>query len=450
MDWRPFRNLRFNSYDIMVIWDYRDITFNWAPLLKYDEICLVAWSMGVFEASQTIHEIEPRITTRIAIAGTLEPIHDTYGIPTAIYHGTLDGLSPTTLRKFYRRMCTSAEEYARFRENAPQRRVNELIDELSAIETQTIFHTPQVTTWDCAVIGRHDGIFPPANQMKAWRQVAPTVIEDMGHLPDFERLISRYIIDKHRVAHRFESSQSTYKQAGEAQQKIAQTLNRLFLKATMADKDTPIEGSILEIGPGCGALTRLYAPRLLRGDINLWDIADIETSTYAPNAHFTQCDAEVAIRRRASRSLNYLFSSSTIQWFNSPASFLRECDRVLVPGGYLVLSTFVNDNLSEVSSIIGDKLNLPSAAGWQSMIPATFTLYICQASSMTLTFDSPREVIEHLRDTGVNALGGSSSRVSATRRLLKDYSRDANGKYPLTYRPIFIIARKNDPTPNIS
>ena len=56
MVWRPFRELSLPGYDIMVLWDYRDLTFNWKPLMAYDEVCLVAWSMGVFAASVTIHE----------------------------------------------------------------------------------------------------------------------------------------------------------------------------------------------------------------------------------------------------------------------------------------------------------------------------------------------------------------------------------------------------------
>lgn len=447
MDARPFRDLYFDGYDILVLWDYRDLTFNWAPVLRnYDEICLIAWSMGVFVASLTIHEIEPRITKRIAVGGTLDPINDRRGIPTAIYHGTINALNPQSLSKFYRRMCTSATQFEAFREVRPKRPVSELIEELNAIETHTFFHTPQVEEWDLAVIGREDRIFPAANQLAAWRQVAPTLIINSGHLPDFNSLITQFIIDKSRVTQRFSKCGDSYNRAAVAQQKIATTLMHLFSTAAGLNDDYMLEGDVLEVGCGNGTLTSLYTSRIAPGCIlRLWDIAAVDTSKYAPDGRFSQCDAEVAIRKFPSRSLAYIFSSSTLQWFNSPASFLRECERVLIPGGYLIISSFVQNNLSELSQTIGHGLSLPSASGWQAMIPEGFAIHACQSSTLTLNFKSPREIIEHLRDTGVNALATEGSRISMVRRLLADYPSNNEGLYPLTYKPIFIIARRLDP-----
>jgi len=453
MDWRPFRNVHApEGYDLMVVWDYRDLTFSWRALIRYDEICLVAWSMGVFAASLTIHEIDPRITKRIAVCGTLSPVSDHFGIPEAIYHGTINALTPRGLQKFYRRMCTSAEEFAAFRENMPRRPVDELIDELQAIETHCLFHTTQVDTWDVAIVGRHDAIFPYQNQMSAWNGKAPVYVFDMGHLPDFDYIISRFIIDKQRVERRFNDSADTYESTSEAQQKIARTLYNLFNVACGGDMEhpVPIYGNVLEIGPGHGALTRCYLPALSRdSSLTLWDIADVDTALYAPDACFVKCDAEVAIRRKASRSVAMILSASAVQWFNSPALFLRECARVLIPGGYLVMSAFVSGNLPEVMTATGVGLNLPSESQWQAMMPSDMILFVCQASSMRLWFDSPRQVMEHLRQTGVNALGHNISPVRMARLMLENYPSevavsdgDGTSRCPLTYKPVFIIARK--------
>lgn len=119
MDWRVFRHMRRHGYDIIIVWDYRQLTFDWSVVASYDEICLVAWSMGVFAASVTIHEILPRITKSIAVGGTPDPISDTLGIPVEIYRGTAEGLNAGNLRKFHRRMCLDAGHYSAFREVAP-------------------------------------------------------------------------------------------------------------------------------------------------------------------------------------------------------------------------------------------------------------------------------------------------------------------------------------------
>lgn len=442
MDWRPFAALSHPGYDIMVIWDYRDLRFDWKPLFRYDEICLLAWSMGVFAASITIHEIAPRITMRIAVNGTLRPIDAMTGIPPAIWSGTYNALSPATWRKFQRRMCTSAEQFGRFAESAPRRTIADLADELSALESHTFFHPDQVTDWDMAIIGRNDAIFPPANQNRAWRGVAPIRILDTGHLPDFAQLIERLLIDKDKVKTRFDKSATTYGSASVVQQRIA---DQLMTRFRIASDDAPLIGTIIEIGPGAtGALTRRYIDRVdPRSSLYLWDMADIDTTGFAPSAYFERTDAEVRIKRTQSASAAIILSSSTIQWFNSPREFIKECERVLVPGGWLVLSAFVHGNLDELTAITGNGLQLPPARTWQQMFGENMTVAVCEQAVESLTFESPRQVLEHLRDTGVNGVSFGQDHVTLARRIMREYPRQDDGSCRLTYRPIYIIARKN-------
>lgn len=441
MDWRVFAHLSHPGYDIMVIWDYRELSFNWQPLFKYDEICVIAWSMGVFAASATMHEILPRVTMRVAVNGTLHPIDEQRGIPPAIWHGTLNALSPATLRKFHRRMCVSAEQFAEFQQNSPRRTMAELAEELVALETHTMFHTEQVSCWDMAIISSHDGIFPPANQSRAWRGIAPVRVLDSGHLPDFGQIIRRLVIDKSRVSQRFHNAASTYTDSATIQHRIAAGLMARF-DLTFGRKD--IVGNVIEIGPGTGGhLTRRWIERTdPRAKLMLWDIAPVETGTYAPHAVFEQCDAEVRIRRQATASAAFIFSSSTVQWFNSPREFIRECERVLVPGGYLVLSSFIQGNLEELCSVTGNGLQLPSRAGWQAMFGPRFNLMVAEAGCERIQLETPRAVLEHLRDTGVNSVRFRRSAAATALDIMRNYPRDAEGKCTLTYRPIYLIAQK--------
>lgn len=443
MDWRPFRELSLPGYDIMVLWDYRDLTFNWKPLMAYDEVCLVAWSMGVFAASVTIHELLPRITKRIAINGTLDPIHDSKGIPSVIYHGTINALSPSTLRKFYRRMCMNADEFEAFRANQPKRTIAELSEELRAIETHYIFHVPQVREWDLAVVSRHDAIFPTQNQVTAWRQLAPIQFMEAAHLPDFRKILPRLFIDKDRVRARFANAAATYSAQAKAQHAIAAALFRRFRQNSAP---SAMDGNILEVGCGDGTLTRLFAPLVHPlSVVRLWDLAGDKAPEGSPgNAIFENCDAETAIRRLPAASQAVIFSASTIQWFNSPASFLRQCRRVLISGGYLVLSTFVLGNLKELTELAGSGLQLPMAEGWRRMLPEGMEPIVCDVAPQVLTFAEPREVLEHLRDTGVNAVDFGRNGAALARKLLEEYPRQADSSCTLTYMPVYMIVRKQD------
>ena len=74
MDANPFRHVSRPGYDTLVVWDYRDLSIDWSEAAAYDEIVLIAWSMGVYAASMTIHSIDHLITSKIAVNGTLSPV----------------------------------------------------------------------------------------------------------------------------------------------------------------------------------------------------------------------------------------------------------------------------------------------------------------------------------------------------------------------------------------
>ena len=95
--------------DILMLWDYRDMTLDPDLLRGYGRISLLAWSMGVWAAGKALGEADMVNGPRLAVNGTPFPIDDGRGIPTAIFDGTLNGLSERTLAKFRRRMCGSSE-----------------------------------------------------------------------------------------------------------------------------------------------------------------------------------------------------------------------------------------------------------------------------------------------------------------------------------------------------
>ena len=444
MDWRPFRGLAAHGYDIAVVWDYRELTADWSRILsRYDEVCLLAWSFGVFAASVTMHELLPHITKRIAVNGTLAPIDAVKGINPDIFAATLEGMSPNNLRRFYRSMFLTKEQYDAFRANAPKRDIDEAIAELEAFETHTIFHAPQVEEWDLAIISEHDRIFMPQAQLAAWH--GRTNIRRMatGHMPDFGVLINQIFIDKDLVTARFADSHDTYSANAVVQKRIASRLHGMLAESIGGG---PLLGNIIEVGVGDGSLTDLYAPTHDMGTVALWDIAGVSPELVArtPNARPEQCDAEIRMRRQQSESAAYILSASTIQWFNSPKAFLRECARVLVPGGWLAVSTFVRGNLGELAATIGNGMEVPTGEAWHTMIPENLEVEVRHEEVMTLHFDSPRDVLRHMSLTGVNAVRFHQSPIVLARRILANYPADRGGKYPVTFRPIYIIARKKE------
>ena len=138
MDETPFLQIHPTNKDWLICYDYRSLEFDAIILQEYSEITLIAWSMGVWAASQIMKQY-PSLTLSqsIAINGTPYPIHETKGITPAIFEGTLQGLNEQSLQKFQRRMCGSLP--------------------------------PSDFAWQKAIIGKNDHIFLPDSQWLAWR-----------------------------------------------------------------------------------------------------------------------------------------------------------------------------------------------------------------------------------------------------------------------------------------
>lgn len=441
MDANPLRHVSRPGYDTLVVWDYRELQMDWSIVARYDEIVLIAWSMGVYAAAMTIHSIDHLITSKIAVNGTLTPVDNLRGIPCAIFEGTAASLNDRNLHKFFRRMCGDRQTMNRFMSSAPQRPVGELVDELRAIYPEPWFANPKVARWDRAVIGRDDAIFPACNQQRAWTGTPMTVV-DRPHYIDLQEIADAYIIDKERAAERFDAGRQTYDQNSPVQHEIVEALIADIYRLHLNRQIMTPGIACLEIGCGTGALSRCLAQMTATGFLHLWDTNPLPPDGVG-NANFVSCDAEVRLCRTQSCRYDIIASTSTVQWFNSPARFLNESLRVLRPGGLLLLTAFVRGNMHELAAASAATLHLPDARQWGMMIPTGFETLSLETRDYDMCFDSPVEVLRHLKMTGVNALDRSASHANGI-ALLRRYPRMLDGKYHLTYRTIRMILKKND------
>lgn len=439
MDANPFRHVSRPGYDTLVVWDYRDFSVDWSIVAGYDEIALIAWSMGVYAASMTVHSIDHLITAKIAVNGTPVPVDDRLGIPCQTFVATADTLNERNLMKFFRRMCGDRATTDSFMLNAPSRTVEELRDELYAVYPEPWFANPKVMGWNRAVIGRQDAIFPACNQQRAWSGT-PTVVLDRPHYIDLQLIADAYIIDKQHVADHFGERLSTYDENASIQKAVVDGL-MADLRHTRADSvlSSPCL-SALEIGCGTGILTHRLSRMIKDGYIQLWDTCPVPPDDI-PNSKFLSCDAELMICRTPSERFDLIASSSTIQWFNAPARFFSECLRVLRPGGVLMISTFQRGNMNELTAAGATTLALPDADSWREMIPRAFAVLSFETQDYDLVFEHPAEVLRHLKLTGVNNLDRSGNNAGGA-SIVRRYPRMLDGLCHLSYRTLRIILKK--------
>lgn len=417
-----------DGYDIAVMHDYETLQITQEEELKladYSEIVVVAWSYGVASASLFMNE-HPSLpyTLRIAVNGTPWAVDDDCGIPRAIFRGTLDTLCEASLRKFQRRMAGGAAAMKAIEALLPDTDIEVLKRQLTNIGNRPAPLHP-ATLWDLAVIADNDAIIPTANQLNAWQKLIPTELANGPHLPDLQQIIESHITDKRLVAQCFDRSANTYCQHARVQRRMARQLADRLLSEAPAQIDR-----MIEVGAGTGLFTECYASRLTPRRLELWDLIKLNPSL--PGIH-SRCDAETAILSQPDGSADVIASAATVQWMNSPIAFARESLRILRPGGILALSTFGERNFEELNPFT-NRPAYPSAEQWRHALAAEGRVIDIIESIEKMTFSSPRELLLHMRLTGVNASSGGATRAAMA--IMK------SGVTTLTYHPIIITVKR--------
>ena len=165
MDDAPFAPFA-RRYETWVVWDYTDLAHGLPALPGGRPIDLVAWSMGVWAATQVL--AREALASATAVNGTPWPIDAARGIPPAIFDATLAGLSETGLARFRRRMCGGAAGLEAFMRHEPARDVEDLRRELAALGKAIRSRPGRSFAWSRAIACEGDRIFSPAAQRAAF------------------------------------------------------------------------------------------------------------------------------------------------------------------------------------------------------------------------------------------------------------------------------------------
>ena len=245
---------------------------------------------------------------------------------------------------------------------------------------------------------------------------------------------------KHQIARRFARALPVYEHHAAAQLRIAQKL-AADVQSLRGDY-----GCVLEIGCGSGVYTRLLQAAL---KAESWHINDLcpECSDNVAADVFLAGDIETL---PLTASYDLITSASAFQWLADPDALLRKLNACLKENGLLAFNTFDADNLYQIKNLTGAGLHYPTAAHWAALLQQNgFELISSEAETITLWFDDAREVLAHLKHTGVTA----TAQQHWTRARLHDFAQayreryQQNGRLPLSYTPLYFIARKTGGKP---
>ena len=253
------------------------------------------------------------------------------------------------------------------------------------------------------------------------------------------------LINRQRISRQFGRCCATYDQAAIAQQRIAAHSAQILAEFTRSRPFFPEHA--LEIGCGTGGLTRHL--QLLFPDTN-WILNDIQgdcaTQALAfcsSPTTFVQADIE---HWEWKGTADLIASTSVFQWIAHPAAFVTRLASWQSPNSILMFSTFLPGNLSEIHHLAHQGLAYPSASQWQHWLAPFYNLQILEDETIQLTFDTPNQVLHHLRQTGVTATHTQIWTPHRLRQFMSQYRQlfsTPQGQVSLTYRPLYILATRS-------
>lgn len=408
-----FRNVSFPGYDVVVVWDFSSFHIDWSFTEKYDEICLFAWSFGVYVASQTVQAIDSRITLRVAVNGTVTPVDSMYGITEDRFFRLLDDMSLTSVDKAFGDMAIDADELAHINSLRPSRTLAQYKAELQAIADRTILDTPSDIRWDIAVISRHDVFFPRFSQIRAWQRTSADIIcVNRAHFVDFASLIRNFIADKSF----FDDVKPAVK--ADAVERLLRLIGLCHLAPVLGDA----KNDILEIGARDGLLSRRIAAFIRDARLVMWNSFYTRLPQLPParGAHLEICPLESSLARLRPGSVDHIFSAFQLHRFNSLEGFLLNSFRALRPDGYVFIITFTSGNLHELY----DSDRLPTPQQWIERARRYFEVVASEDYIRDLDFETPQQALDGFRN----------HKTDIPMRL--------DGLYHITYRPFIIILHK--------
>lgn len=251
-------------------------------------------------------------------------------------------------------------------------------------------------------------------------------------------------LDKDRIAQCFLRSIHSYDTAAQVQNKLAGRL----MQSLQSMPDSTFT-SILEIGCCTGTLTgklcserpvqRLYCNDLVP------EFEEVLQKRLASNCsvQFHPWFGDIEELPLPSE-LSLVISGATFQWLSDPHSFLKRLGRELVPGACLAFSLFGPGTLHEFSSLTGVKLEYVSDEALTETLDADFEIFHYKQFQDTLFFPTVREILGHIRDTGVGGVSEYKWNKQSLQEFEKGYEETfatATG-LPVSYSSSCFVARR--------
>jgi len=251
-------------------------------------------------------------------------------------------------------------------------------------------------------------------------------------------------LDKKRIAQCFRRSLLTYDDAAIVQNKLAKRL----LQSLSCLPESAFQ-RVLEIGCCTGGLSELLCEEkpvqiLYLNDL-VSDFEDIALSRLKKHTstQCTSCFGDIETFQLPPK-LSLILSGATFQWLDDLPSFLERLGRKLEPGAFLAFSMFGPGTLKEFSRVTTVELRYHSDDAILSLLEKDFIVESYDNYEDQLFFPSVRDILSHIRATGVGGVSEYQWNKETLKRFEKHYSAEfkCDKGFPVSYASSCYVARR--------
>lgn len=247
------------------------------------------------------------------------------------------------------------------------------------------------------------------------------------------------MIDKLLLKKRFEKGLDTYRENAIIQNYMASQLIELIKKHS----ETKFK-RVFEFGTGSANLTRLFVQEFSYEKLFLNDIVK-KSEKYAKQMvsdfEFIEGDIE---KIEFPKNLDLVISNATVQWVNDLDKLIEKTAASLDVGSKFVFSTFGEKNFLEIQQVFGIGLDYILKETLEEKLKKHFKVLDMFEDKIEVNFANPKEVLKHIKNTGVNCIGVKNFYKSAFFNFQREYRKlfSTPEGVKLTYHPICIIVEK--------
>jgi len=237
-------------------------------------------------------------------------------------------------------------------------------------------------------------------------------------------------MNKELIKKRFQKNIETYAENAKVQKQMAEKL------LTYLEEEE--YSQVLEIGCGVGILTEKLCSKIKYDSYTANDIVpDCEQylNKISENINFVCEDIEEYILNY-SNQFDLIISNASFQWVEDFEKFIHKLLKKLKPNGILIFSTFGKENFREIRMISDKTITYYSKSELENILNS----YSCKTDEeiYVLSFKTPREVLKHIKLTGVNSIENTHWTKSDLTKFENAYNNFCSQKPTLTYNPIYV------------